>query len=348
MSFAAFSLSAAASFAVASTLVLSARAHGRYTMDMGGGLQTFHSRPAPRIGGIAIYVALILAWRISPDPEVARMIAIILVAAVPVLATGLAEDLTRQVPVSARLLAALASAASACSLSAVAISVVDIPLADSLLAHPALALAFTIFAVAGVTNSLNIIDGLHGLASGTAVICILALATISASVGDSALCLASLTIAGAVAGFWLVNFPWGKLFLGDGGAYLVGFALAWLAVLLPTRNPGVSPWASLLVCAYPIIEVIYSMARRRGSRRPASHADRCHLHSLMAERILEPRLRQLDPALRNALGSVPMWACAALPAFAAVALYAHTSWLAAGAAASLLLYHWLYRRVARI
>ena len=123
--------------------------------------------------------------------------------------------------------------------------------------------------------------------------------------------------------------------------------MAWLAVLLPERNPSVSPWASLLICGYPIIEVLYSVARRCFHRQSPGQADRAHLHSLVASRVVQARLRGLNPTFQNAAVSVVMWICAAIPAFLGVTFHAHTSWLALSAAASLLLYHCLYRRLAR-
>jgi UDP-N-acetylmuramyl pentapeptide phosphotransferase/UDP-N-acetylglucosamine-1-phosphate transferase len=209
------------------------------------------------------------------------------------------------------------------------------------------AVLFTAFAVGGVANAINIIDGFHGLASGTATLCLLALACIAAHVGDTTLVLTAVVVAAAVAGFWLVNFPWGKLFLGDGGAYFAGFALAWLAVLLPMRNAGVSPWASLLVCAYPIIEVIYSIVRRLQRRQSAGEPDRRHLHSLVATQIIPKLLPGLHPTLQNSAVSVIMWVCATVPALAAIAFHQRTGLLVISAAVCVVAYHLIYRRVAR-
>jgi UDP-N-acetylmuramyl pentapeptide phosphotransferase/UDP-N-acetylglucosamine-1-phosphate transferase len=116
---------------------------------------------------------------------------------------------------------------------------------------------------------------------------------------------------------------------------------------LVLRNPSVSPWASLLVCGYPVIEVAYSVLRRwsRGDR--ATGADGGHLHSLVATHFIQRRLRGLSPTFQNSAVSVLMWICAAIPALLAVTSYGHTSWLASGALVCLLLYHCLYCRLAR-
>jgi UDP-N-acetylmuramyl pentapeptide phosphotransferase/UDP-N-acetylglucosamine-1-phosphate transferase len=184
------------------------------------------------------------------------------------------------------------------------------------------------------------------LASGTATIALVALAFIAGQVGDVSLILTALILAAAIMGFGVVNFPWGKLFLGDGGAYFAGCALAWLAVLLPMRNPSVSPWASLLVCGYPVVEALYSIVRRSLGRRSPGSPDRAHLHSLVATR-LQRRLRGLDTSLQNSAVSALMWVCAAIPALLGVTFYERTPQLVLGVTGCLLLYHFVYRRVAR-
>jgi UDP-N-acetylmuramyl pentapeptide phosphotransferase/UDP-N-acetylglucosamine-1-phosphate transferase len=338
---------ALASFLVAEVLVLTASSHGRFSMDRPGAIQKFHSRPTPRIGGIGIYLALLVASRLVPDPDASRILTTILVAGVPAILVGLLEDVTKNVGVLLRLLATMASGALAVWVSGVSLAYLRVPGVDALLALGPVALLFTAFAVGGVANAFNIIDGFNGLASGTATLCLFALAAIAALVGDTPLVLAALIVAAAVAGFWLVNFPWGRLFLGDGGAYFAGFALAWLAVLLPMRNPQVSPWASFMVCAYPIIEVVYSIVRRRLCKQSPGNPDRRHLHSLVATQIIMPRLSRLNPVLQNSAVSVIMWVCAAAPAAAAIVFHQRTDLLVTCAIACLVAYHFIYRQVAR-
>lgn len=337
--------SAATSLTLAALLVATAQHHGRYSMDMPIGVQKVHLHPVPRIGGVSIYLALWLALLGVEDRAARDILSTILVAGAPALVAGLLEDLTKRISISARLAATASSGILACWIGATAIQALDLPLIDQLLRITPVAVLFTAFAVAGVANAINIIDGFNGLASGTAVIALAAIGTIALLAGDQPLFLAAVVLAGCITGFWLVNFPWGKLFLGDGGAYFAGFAVAWLAVLLPARNDSISPWASLLACAYPVIEVIYSMVRRHLQHQPAGHADRQHLHSLVAARIVQPRTRGLPAPLQNSAVSVLMWGCAAVPALAAVVLRNNTPALVSFALVAALLYHWLYRSV---
>jgi UDP-N-acetylmuramyl pentapeptide phosphotransferase/UDP-N-acetylglucosamine-1-phosphate transferase len=313
----------------------------------GAAVQKFHVHPTPRIGGIGIYCALLVGAALIHNSGPARILTIVLVAGMPALTIGLLEDVTKRVAVPMRLAFTVCSGLLACWLSGIEVDRIDLPLIDTVLAVGPLGILFTAFAVGGVANAINIIDGFHGLASGTTTLALTAIAIVAAQVGDTALMLAAVMVAAAVVGFWLINFPWGRLFLGDGGAYFAGFALAWLAVLLPERNPTVSPWASFLICGYPVIEVIYSITRRWLGRQSAGQADCSHLHSLVASRVVKAHLRRLNPTFQNAAVSVVMWMCAAIPTLLGVTFHDQTSWLVPSAIACLLLYHCLYRRLAR-
>jgi len=339
-------LTSLVSLVLAQALVLSASKHGHLTMDLPSGVQKFHFDPTPRVGGIAIYVALVAAWVLLPGSEERKLLSTVVLAGMPALLVGLAEDVTKRVSVRTRLLVTMGSGGLAALLAGVGLTRVDIPPADVLLAIWPLAVLFTAFAVGGVANAFNIIDGFHGLSSGTLIISSLALAAIAQSVGDTPLALVAIALAAAVGGFWLVNFPWGKLFLGDGGAYFSGFALAWLSVELLARHPQVSPWASVLLCGYPTIEVVYSIFRRRRQRQSPGQADRFHLHSLVCTQIVQPRLTHLRPNLRNAAVSVVMWICAVVPVVPAMLFPTQGDLLLGVLAGCAVAYHFFYRYVA--
>jgi UDP-N-acetylmuramyl pentapeptide phosphotransferase/UDP-N-acetylglucosamine-1-phosphate transferase len=333
-------------FALAQALVLSAHKHGHLTMDLPGAVQKFHSLPTPRVGGIAIYLAMTGPWMFMAKSAESSLLTTLLLAGMPALLVGLTEDVTKRVSVRTRLLVTMGSGGLAALWTGIGLTRVDIPIADLLLSVWPLAVLFTAFAVGGVANSINIIDGFHGLASGTVIISSLALSAIAFSVGDIPLATVSLILAAAVGGFWFVNFPWGKLFLGDGGAYFSGFALAWLSVELLARNPGVSPWASVLLCGYPTIEVLYSVLRRSRRRRSPGQPDRRHLHSLVATQWVQPRLGGLHPNLSNAAVSVVMWICATIPVLPAVFFSGRPDILVPALLLCALGYHLFYRRIA--
>lgn len=307
------------SFLVSLGIVLTKSFHGNLTYDQSQGVQRSHVDPTPRVGGIAIFLGLSLAvliqLLIQENLHLTGMVAL-LFAALPAFGFGLAEDLTKSVGVAPRLLATMASALLAWWLTGISIQSVDVPVVDAVLAVSFFSVAFTALAVGGVANAINIIDGFHGLAGGVSVVILAAIAVIALQAGDLQLMLLSGAIAAAVAGFLLMNFPLGRLFLGDGGAYLVGFLIGWCAVLLPARNPEISAWTSLLICAYPISETLFSIYRRAKDRLRIGEPDREHLHSLL-HHIVVLRYGRLHPNLANAMVSPPLWVFAMLPAVAA-------------------------------
>lgn len=326
-------------------IVVTLPLHGRFTLDHLPGVQKLHATPVPRIGGVGLFLGLVAAWMLAPD-GVVSLLAPLLLAGLPALSAGLVEDITKHVGVRARLLATMASGVFICVLTGTALNHLDIPFVDPLLALPPVAVLFTAFALAGMANAINILDGVNGLASGVLVGCSAAVGLVAASLGDTALAWTAALLAASTAGFWLVNFPFGKLFLGDGGAYFGGFALAWLAVQLPMRNPDVSPWLSLLVCSYPVIETLYSILRRLIHRQPTGAPDAAHLHSLLMRCQVARRVPHWPAWAQHSLVSLPLWGLAVAPSFLAISLSRHPSPSLALAFAGVFTgYHVVYRGV---
>lgn len=335
-------------FVVSLALVLTKKHHGHLTLDSAIGVQKFHAEPTPRVGGIGIYLGVLLSWAVVRDKGVRDILGVILLAGAVPLVFGLAEDITKRVGVLPRLIATMLGGVIAWLITGVALNRLDVYGLDWIMTITPIAVLFTAFAVGGVANAINIIDGFHGLASGTTIIALIALGSIAAQADDPQLAITCFMLAAAVGGFWLVNYPWGKLFMGDGGAYFSGFALAWLAVLLPVRNPEVSVWAALLVCAYPVIEVLYSMARRYAKRQSPGEADSGHLHSLIKVKLIRPKLsaQGVDKSVRNAAVSPILWGFASVPALGATAAFDRPDLLATGMLTSAVLYHFAYRHLA--
>lgn len=284
-------------------IVLTKKLHGSVTMDLSHGIQKFHTTPTPRVGGLPIVVGLSVACLTSTS-EIKNILTPILIAGLPAFLFGLAEDITKRVGVLARLLATMASGLLAWWLTDYSLSRVDVWGIDWLLKYTLISVVFTSFAVGGVANAINIIDGFNGLASTMATLAFAGFAVIAWSVGDANLASVAIILAACVWGFFWVNWPFGKLFLGDGGSYFVGFALAWVAVLLIERNPSVSPFAALLVCIHPVSEVLLSIFRRKLKKMNPGHPDRLHFHSIVKQRYVRRWFGNLSFELRNSITGV--------------------------------------------
>jgi hypothetical protein len=126
-------------------------------------------------------------------------------------------------------------------------------------------------------------------------------ALIAYQVGDNQLAAISLILAACVWGFFWVNWPYGKIFLGDGGSYFLGFSLAWVAVMLIERNPKVSAFAALLICVHPVTEVLFSIYRRKIKELHPGHPDRMHFHSLIKQRYVRRWFSAVSSDGRNSI-----------------------------------------------
>lgn len=346
-----------AAFSTATFLVCTKQWHGAFSMDQAKGIQKFHTMPTPRIGGVALLAGALVAWLALPGhtqqgQETRELLGLVLLGGLPAFVAGLLEDITKKVSVKARLLATALSGLAFALLSGYWISGVNLPGVDYLLAWAPIGLLFTAFAISGIANSVNIIDGFNGLASGVVVLMLLTLAAIAWRVDDFVVLNIALCGVAVVFGFMLLNFPKGLIFLGDAGAYCLGYLVAALAVALTIRNPGaVSPWAMLLVCGYPIIETLFSVYRRlsRKCRRNPGTPDASHLHSLVYRRVVSRKLIPNAPAWqRNALTSPFMWLYAAVPMLGAIFWPQSLAMVVAWLALSFFVYQRAYRRMVRM
>lgn len=324
--------------------------HAHVTADHDlGGVQKFHTTPVPRVGGVGVVVGLLFGVlsKLYLEPEVAGFGLLLVVAAIPAFAVGLLEDLTKRVSVSKRLLATALSAVVGGVLLGGWLSRIDVPGIDYLMGYGAVSVLVTCFAVAGVANAFNLIDGFNGLAGMVAVIILGGLAYVAGQVGDWAIMITAFASVGAILGFLVWNYPRGLIFLGDGGAYLIGFLVAELSVLLVARNPQVSPWFPLLLVFYPIFETVFTIFRRVviGKTHPGL-PDAAHLHQLIYRRIVrwavgdESTKRKTQ---RNALTSPYLWLMTSLSVFPAILLWQRTIALQIVALIFSCFYIWVYR-----
>ena len=348
--------SALVSCAVCGLLIWSEKWHAPFSHDaINSGPQKFHATAVPRIGGLAIACAMVAAITALDLTDILMTdsvhgFAMLALSALPAFAGGLAEDLTKKVGVLARLLLTMAAGVLASVLIGATLTRLDVPGLDNLLQYwPLLAIAFTAFAVGGAANAINIIDGYNGLAAGYAILALAALGWVSMQVGDQVVLLASLSMLGALLGFGVWNWPSGRIFLGDGGAYLLGFWLAELGVLLVMRNPQVSPWFPLVIMIYPIWETLFSMYRRKILHDySAGHPDALHLHQLIHQRLIRIAVgskQAADRTRRNSSVAPYAWVGTALFMLPALSIWDSTPLLLGLATLFVTGYVWLYLRI---
>lgn len=316
--------------------------------------QALHGHPVPRLGSIGIALALIfgavqIVWT---APSLSGPQLQVLTSALAAACVGLGEDLTGSVSVRLRLVWVASAALLSTQIDGVLVERTDLPWVDWLLQHSVLAsVALTAFIITGLTNAFNIIDGLNGLASACAMIILAAIGYVAFLVGDIWIAAFAAVSLGAVAGFFIWNYPGGFIFLGDGGAYLCGFIVCVLGLLLLSRNPGsVSPLFPLLLCIYPVAETCFSVYRRGLKQKPVSRPDRGHLHSLLFRRLDSRLSRRIGGGLgrrRNSVTTPYLWALCLGSVVPAVFIYDNFWALLISIVAFVVVYLTLYRSIVR-
>ena len=349
------SVAFAASFLV--TWLLSSL--GRFSTighDLHAGVQKFHAQPTSRLGGIAVAAGLcatvFVATTFNPDSnEFTQRLGLLLLAATPVFVGGLIEDLTHKVHAHLRLVLAIISASIGYFYLHISVTGTDVWLVDALLSLPTASYLVTLLVVAGFTQSVNIIDGFHGLASGVVMIMLAGLGVMAWSVNDLLLVQLCLISIAVVLGFFVLNWPLGKIFLGDAGAYLLGFWVVELGLLLISRNPSIAPMAPVVIGILPLIETLFSMYRRKIVRQhPVHHPDSLHMHTLVYRRlVLNPQLDRTDRQINaaNARVAVYLWIPVLVFDILTCLTLTQTNAQLELIVAFTVMYVWLYQRLVR-
>jgi UDP-N-acetylmuramyl pentapeptide phosphotransferase/UDP-N-acetylglucosamine-1-phosphate transferase len=345
----------AVSLIVSGLIVRIARSHVLAWEDHDlDGVQKFHATPVPRVGGlgIALGVAVLALWAWLTASPLATEMTLLLACGLPPLLTGLLEDFTKQVGVRLRLAATALSGVLAFFLLGAQLREVMLPGLDWLMTFTWFSLLFTAVAVAGVANAVNIIDGFNGLAAAVSAITLLSLAYVGWQVGDALVVSMALAGVGALLGFLLWNWPRGLIFLGDGGAYFVGYLVAVLSFLLVARHRGVvSPWYPFLLFIYPVFETLFSIWRRKVVRGSSPGLpDGLHLHQLVFRRMVRWAVGRKDAAsltLRNSLTAPYLWILSSMAALPATLFWRYPFVLMGFVAAFCVMYVWLYLRLVR-
>jgi UDP-N-acetylmuramyl pentapeptide phosphotransferase/UDP-N-acetylglucosamine-1-phosphate transferase len=317
------------------------------------GVQKVHAHAVPRVGGLGIAVAIGITalWTYWRVPGMGMPMLSMLACALIAFYGGIVEDFTQRVSPMRRLLLTLAAAGLGYFLLGARIERLDWIGSLWTLNYLWISLPLTMFAVAGVANAVNIIDGFNGLASVVTICMLLSLAYVALQVNDMFVLVVALMVAGATAGFLIWNYPVGLIFLGDGGAYLIGFMLGELAVLLVMRNPQVSTWYAALLLIYPVFETLFSVYRRLFIRgRSPGMPDGIHLHSLIFRRIAVWAVGPKDARAltrRNALTSPYLWLLSLMAVIPASLFWQSTGLLMLFCLTFIGSYVWLYARIVR-
>ena len=244
-------------------------------------VQSAHTAPTPRFGGLSIFTALSVTGLSSYGFDIWSSFSLLLLSTLPVFTAGLAEDLGLFVSPRKRLFATTASGVLFIILTRQWLNKTDIPGFDLAMQYAPFAIAFSVLLAVGVSQAFNLIDGLNGLAGITATGASLALAIIAHQSGlTEQRDILLITFAG-IFGFLIFNFPFGQIFLGDAGAYLIGHILVWISISILWNAPSVTPFAILLIFFWPIADTFLAISRRLYYGKSVAEPDKLHFHQLV-------------------------------------------------------------------
>lgn len=266
--------------------------------------QAAHLRPTSRLGGVGVVGGLLLGLLVVAGDQRDTTILLVIVSVLPVFAAGLAEDLGLRLKPAWRLVAAFIASFIALALLGQWVVRSDIALLDMLLMVPVAGIFLTALWGAGMCHAFNLIDGVNGLSSGAAILTALGLAFIAHKAGEPEIAFCSLLLVASIFGFAIFNWPFGRLFLGDAGAYSIGHILAWLGILLVVRAPEVSVLAVAGVFFWPIADTCLAIYRRRRSGKRTDQPDRLHFHQIIMRAVEIKIIRRRHRQVSNPLTSV--------------------------------------------
>jgi UDP-GlcNAc:undecaprenyl-phosphate GlcNAc-1-phosphate transferase len=267
----------------------------RQWLDEPDGARRGHVRPVPRLGGVAIFAGVLLAFGAAPlvaglsnlVPTVPHLTSALLVASAILFSLGLWDDL-RGVPPFVKL-AGQTVAALVVVWSGFRIDTLILPPSYQLILGWA-SIPVTVVWLVGVSNALNLVDGLDGLAGGVGAIALLTATAAAIVVGNGSVPWYTLALGGALLGFLRYNFPPAKIFLGDSGSLVVGFLLAVLTVKGATRpDQATYALAPIFALSFPLLDTGIAMLRRWLRGTPLSRADARHIHHQLRALGLSPR-----------------------------------------------------------
>ncbi|WP_100405471.1 glycosyltransferase family 4 protein [Bacillus solitudinis] len=236
-----------------------------------------HQKVMARLGGLAIYIGFLVGFIIS-QPESPYLIPI-LIGSFIIILTGFLDDmieLSAKWKLLGQILAALIVVLGVGG-SAVQVQFINLPF-DGRLELGWFSIPLTILWIIGITNAINLIDGLDGLAAGVSAIVLLTISSLAVIEGDLFVAALGAILLGSTLGFLIHNFNPAKIFMGDTGALFLGYMIAVISLLGFKNITVFSLLVPVIILAVPISDTFFAIIRRIVNKQPLSAPDKSHLH----------------------------------------------------------------------
>nr|WP_263324830.1 MraY family glycosyltransferase [Neobacillus sp. Marseille-Q6967] len=236
-----------------------------------------HQATMPRLGGLAIYISFLVGIFML-NPETPASFAILLGSLIIVI-TGICDDLF-ELSAKIKLMGQLAAALTVVFFGDIQVNFINLPFGAQL-EFGLLSIPFTIFWIVGITNAINLIDGLDGLAAGVSSIALFTISGMALIQGNMYVVAVGTIVLMSTLGFLFYNFHPASIFMGDTGALFLGFIISVLSLLGYKNVTFISFIIPVIILGVPISDTIFAILRRIINNQPLGAPDKSHLHHCM-------------------------------------------------------------------
>lgn len=233
-----------------------------------------HQKIMPRLGGLAIFLSFIIGILIY-KPISATYLPII-IGSIIIILTGMLDDV-KEISPKLKLLGQIAAAAVVVIMGNIQVEFINLPFGGKI-EFGILSIPMTMLWIIGITNAINLIDGLDGLAAGVSTIALFSIAGMSYITGQIIVSIIALIVAVSTTGFLFYNFHPAKIFMGDTGALFLGYIISVLSLLGYKNVTFISLIIPVIILGVPISDTFFAIIRRLANRQPLSAPDKSHLH----------------------------------------------------------------------
>ena len=252
--------------------------------------QTLHDKSVSRFGGVAIVMSLSLASFLAEYNWNNSMMFQVGILSMPAFIIGFIDDCKFSIQPWKRLLLLLPVPIIYYYFFELKITKLDIGFLDNFLEFEIFAVLFICFAIIGMINAFNLIDGVNGLLVSYLLSILFALKIVEYSIGpifeiSDEFRIYTNMLLGSLVGFLILNYPFGKIFMGDAGAYFLG-AITCFGLIYAHLENNSSPWVVMCLLAYPFTDLLFSVIRKKfiiGAK--AMQPDAEHLHHVIFQRL---------------------------------------------------------------
>ncbi|WP_394234972.1 glycosyltransferase family 4 protein [Niallia oryzisoli] len=234
-----------------------------------------HQKIMPRLGGLAIYISFVFGvWFYQPQSPYLMSI---IVGATIIIITGIFDDMF-EISAKLKLLGQLAAAGVVVAWGGVQVEFINLPFSDGILEFGFLSVPITILWIVGITNAINLIDGLDGLAAGVSSIALITISGMAILFGNPFVVVMASIVLASTLGFLVFNFHPAKIFMGDTGALFLGFMISVLSLLGFKTSAFISFIIPIIILGVPISDTFFAILRRIVNKKPLMAPDKSHLH----------------------------------------------------------------------